>query len=356
MNASTPLAEAQSPTNAYLDALHEALTLGADAALAMLAPGNDAARDPTVLVEMASAAALLGRHTDHAEDPKVAALLSALATEPGRAALHDILGGAPLPVLSLELEPEERIETLRQLVELGALHGFLAGDVQEALAAHLDDVDAHVLGHMADYESLGEAAELLRNVAAFDADHPVSALLATIREAELAPLFAPTAAEAMAIIAQAVPPVTAEAALYAGWVRATAAWLKKLGRGLAELAHIPAVPQAVAFAATDDGAPAPRVILEANDTSEVNLVFVGGAVYLEWQGASEAPTEAEMEAQTLLGEATPEHVGDGDTRVRWRLKAAPGESGTRVVLRFPSGAHQVLAFPALDGASERDDG
>lgn len=352
MNTSTPLGLTDGPTNAYLDSLHASLHLGAPGTLAMLAPpGQDSAPplDGSILIQVASAAAILACHADHAAEPQVQAVLDAIASERGCQALGAVLHGAPLPSLGPGLELEARIEALAQLVELGALYAYLPSGEAKGLATHLERLDTYVLGHLTEYEELGETAELLRGVAAFPDEHPVVGLLMTLQDAERAPLFGPTSIEALAIVHRAFPAVATAERIYVAWWRAFRALAQKAGRSVAELATVPAPRPAMAYASSGDGAVPKRFTLVGDEESEVNLIFTAGGVQLEWQGASEAPVKAEVEAQTELAPSPPELADEGDTRLLWRLTAMPGESGTRVVLTFPSGRRQVVDFPALDG-------
>jgi|GEM_PF-2703261 len=335
------------PTNDFLTTLKETLTLGHDATLAML---GGAPLDGGILVPTLSAAALLATHADLAKDPQVQDTLFALATDRGRRVLDAALAPSDveaLPELEATMDYEDKVELLREAIELGALTTYAGSDLRAAISAYLDLLEVHVLAYGDAHTDLGPAAELLSNVAPFSADHPVTTLLSMVRAGEYVNDYVLAPANAIELVRQAIAHISTPESLWSKWREGFKRFVQATDRNIAGLIAMPTPTPDLAYAADADGIDEHRFNLTQGQDDEVNVVFQGERVLLEWQGAGEVPVDARLEATTVLDETDNAPTINSDHRVRWILAVPPGDGGTVVTLRFPSGREETLTIPAV---------
>jgi hypothetical protein len=339
-------------TDAWLAGLAQQFALGCDATNAACA-GESV--DPNLVVATCAAASLLELHADHAT-PAVRELLQHIATMCGQKALAQAW---PNDADDVWLDPDtdvaERIDILRDVVETAAVFRYAPLQVKEHIQARLASLEAALATEPEAHQDLFDAIVLLGNVAAFrDRDHPVAAFLTFAREmtSPLAPEV--DAAHASELAKQALAPllanetaISATGSLAQQWFKVLFGWLKKTGGRIDDMLALAPPGTNVAYASSADTSNEARVTLVSSPKDEINAVFAGPDVLLEWQGEhGRVPTRLRIESTTDLEPNEAVTTIDGDRRVRWKLRVPPGESGTVVTLVFDDGTEQRLEMPA----------
>ncbi len=339
-------------TDAWLAGLAQQFALGCDATLAACA-GKPA--DPNLVVATCAAAALLELHVDYAT-PTVRGLLQRIATMGGQKALAQAW---PTDTDDVWLDPDtdvaERIDILRDVVETGAVFQRAPLQVKEHIQSRLASLEVAIATEPDAHQDLFDAIVLLGNVAAFrDRDHPVAAFLAFAHE--MTSSFAPAvdAAHASVVAKRALLPLLEEEtappatmSLAQQWFQVLFGWLKKTGGRVDDMLALAPPGANVAYASSAAPSNEARVTLVSSPKDEINAVFAGPDVLLEWQGEhGRVPTRLRIESTTDLEPNEALTTIDGDRRVRWKLRVPPGESGTVVTLVFDDGTEQRLEMPA----------
>jgi hypothetical protein len=323
-----------SPVDAYLDRAAKRIRITGDAVRTMLQ--DPAQLDPNILLPAISAGALIERHMHH---PARTAALELLENPALAHTLNLVLPTYTLaqqPVFSPTMAHEDKVRTLQTTIELGALWGWTAPPLRDAIEAHIgDQTDAMLVDGNAHID-LHAAVMLLAEVARFDAaEHPLGFFMATA--------FTSTVGaqddddDDGTWMSRAIDHAIGQKSPWERWFDAIEASFARIGKPVT----VQRPTRAVAYAAFHDGLELQRFTLrtDASVDEEINIVVDGTSVGIEWQGPQDdPPTGVSVAGARITTPPTSKTTADGFLRYTWSFEGvAPIERIQDIRIDFTSG-------------------